>query len=116
MALQKSKQDILFLQGLNQKVTSELLEAGAMTKLENLIMDKTGKLKKRPGWTALTTDAYESGALQVTSARTLHSYKGSLYLTGSYNTDPAVGGARTPAAPGVGYSPRRRAAQSSPQG
>jgi hypothetical protein len=86
--LVKQKVEIPFIKGLNQGVTSELLEMGAMTKLENLIMDKAGKLRKRPGWTPLTKDAEQNGARVISSARSIHSYRDTLYLTGSYQVPP----------------------------
>ena len=53
MVLRKSKIDLVFNQGLNEKNDEKSQLNDSLLKLENGVLDKNGRISKSKGWTAL---------------------------------------------------------------
>ena len=55
MALNKSKVDILFTNGINNKIDDKIVTGSTLRTLENAVFTKSGAINKRPGYTDIDT-------------------------------------------------------------
>lgn len=93
MALEKQLMDLPFATGLQQKTDSRTLQIGAQTSIVNGQWTKTGALRKRPGFTALSMTSNDGSGSSPTTAKTLFDHQGNpVLIDGSYLWTKNAGG------------------------
>jgi hypothetical protein len=73
MALIKSKIPISFAQGINTKIDPKQASIGTLEKLENVVFDEPGAIRKRSGYDKLSSSI--SGESTTLLAKEITKYK-----------------------------------------
>lgn len=69
MSLRKAKVDVLFTNGINNKIDDKIVSGSTLRELENGVFSKTGTINKRPGYGAL--DAITNTGTAITDLKAL---------------------------------------------